>query len=343
MTATMIAIVQDRYGAPADVLAVREVPRPVVAPDEVLVRVAAASVHVDVWHAVTGTPYVIRLLWAGTRRPKVRTPGLDLAGDVVAVGSLVTRFKAGDAVFGESLRGLSVGNGGTFAQFATVPEANLAAKPPHVTYAQAASAATSGGIALMTLRTFGRIEPGQSVLINGAGGGVGSIAIQLCKAAGARVTAVDHRGKIDVMRALGADEVIDYTAGDWTTRSLRHDYIFDVVSNLAPAQWSRLLTPSGLYWRVSHDQFGAVGTRAFGSLPAMFALMARTPFDRRLPKLGFSPPGKGAIIEELRQALADGSLSPIVSRTFSLGQAAAAFQCLREGSVPGRIVIEPHA
>jgi NADPH:quinone reductase-like Zn-dependent oxidoreductase len=339
----MNAIVQDRYGSPDDVLELREVPQPTVGGDEVLVRVMATSVHTDVWHAVTGTPYVIRPLWAGTRRPKVRTPGLDLAGDVVAVGRLVTRFRPGDAVFGECLRGLSVGNGGAFAPYASVPEANLAVKPPRVTYAQAASVATSGSIALMTLRSFGQIDPGQSVLINGGGGAVGSIAIQLCKAAGARVTGVDHHSRIDLMRTLGADEVIDYTAGDWTVRGSRYDYICDVVSNLAPVQWGRMLTPSGLYWRVSHDQFGSAGTRAFGSLPSMFALMARTPFDRRLPRLGFSLPGKSAIVEELRQALAGGTLSPVVGRTFSLGESAAALRCLKDGSVAGRIVIEPQA
>lgn len=178
-------MVQDRYGAVDRVLHLGEVPVPEVDDDEVLVRVRAASVHPDVWHVVTGRPYVLRLMGSGVRRPQSRIPGTDLAGRVESVGRRVARFRVGDEVFGESLRGFQWRNGGTFAEFVAVPEQILEAKPPGVTFEEAASLPTAGIIAVHNLRYGERLGADQDVLINGAGGGVGSIAVQLAKAAGA--------------------------------------------------------------------------------------------------------------------------------------------------------------
>jgi NADPH:quinone reductase-like Zn-dependent oxidoreductase len=208
----MKAVVHDTYGVPSEVLTVRDIAVPAVGDNDVLVRVRAASVHPDVWHVVTGLPYILRLMGNGVRRPKFPVPGSDLAGVVEAVGRTVTRFKAGDDVFGESV---SFGwrNGGAFAEYASVPQEFLALKPANVTFEQAATVPTSGYIALNNLSGAGALA-GQNVMINGAGGCVGPLAIQIAKAAGARVTAVDRAEKLAMMRSLGADRVIDYEKED---------------------------------------------------------------------------------------------------------------------------------
>jgi NADPH:quinone reductase-like Zn-dependent oxidoreductase len=304
----MKAIVQDMYGSPDDVLQLREIAKPVVGNDEVLVRVLAASVHPDVWHVVTGRPYVLRL-GAGLRKPKNPVPGIDLAGQVESVGKNVTRFVPGDEVFGESHRGTQWQNGGAFAEYASVPQDTLALKPKGITFEQAAAVSTSGSIALLNLRGR-KIQPGQSVLINGAGGGVGSIAVQLAKAYGARVTGVDSAEKLEMVRSLGADHVIDYTQEDFTKRGERYDLIFDVASNLSFSDCKALLTPTGTYVRIGHDHFGAVGSGTLGSLPSFFKLLAQAPFSNHLPGLHFSLPSKKdtmAALKELARGAALGS------------------------------------
>jgi NADPH:quinone reductase-like Zn-dependent oxidoreductase len=240
----MRAVVQDRYGPVDEVLHLREVPVPEIAASEVLVRVRAASVHADVWQGVTGRPYLLRLMGSGVRRPKCRIPGTDLAGQVKAVGPSVTRFRVGDEVFGESHQGSQWRNGGTFADFVAVPEEILELKPASVTFEQAATLPTAGTIAVHNLRYGERLRAGQEVLINGAAGGVGSIAVQLAKAAGARVTAVDAAHKLELLRSLGADHVVDYTREDFTRSGRRYDLIFDVASNLTIGDAAqRALTP----------------------------------------------------------------------------------------------------
>ena len=197
----MKAIVQDRYGS-ADVLELREIDRPSIEDDEVLVRVHAASVHADVWHAMRGIPYVLRFMGSGVRRPKHRVPGTDLAGVVESVGIGVTRFRPGDEVFGQSLLANLWRNGGAFAEYAAVPEAMLQLKPARITFEQAAAVPTSGSLAVQHVREEGRVEPGQRVLINGAGGAVGSFAVQLAKGWGANVTGVDATGKLEMLRGF---------------------------------------------------------------------------------------------------------------------------------------------
>lgn len=334
----MKAIVQDKYGSPDEVLKLREIDKPVVGDDEVLVRVRAASVHPDVWHVVTGRPYVLRLAGAGLRKPKNPVPGIDVAGQVESVGKDVTRFAAGDEVFGESHRGSQWQNGGAFAEYASVPQDVLALKPKGITFEQAAAVPTSGSIALLNLR--GRqIQPGHSVLINGAGGGVGSIAVQLAKAYGARVTGIDSAKKLEMVRSLGADHVIDYTQEDFTQRGERYDLIFDVASNLSLSDCKRVLTPAGTYVRIGHDHFGAVGGRTFGSLPSFFKLLARAPFDRHLPDLKFSLPSKKDTMAVLKEFLEAGKLTPVIDRTYPLSEIREAMRYMQEGDVRGKIVI----
>ncbi|MCI0437076.1 MAG: NAD(P)-dependent alcohol dehydrogenase, partial [Gemmatimonadetes bacterium] len=196
---SMKAVVQDRYGSP-DLLEVRDVPEPVPGDDEVLVRVRAASLHPDVWHVVTGQPWVLRVMGAGVLRPANRIPGTDMAGIVERVGNRVRRFRPGDAVFGETGAKHQWANGGAYAELVAVPHDLLESKPVNLTFEQAASVPASGYIALSNLRDRDRFGPGRTVLINGAGGGVGSLALQIVKAHGARVTAVDSTGKLEVLR-----------------------------------------------------------------------------------------------------------------------------------------------
>lgn len=336
----MKAVVQDRYGSPEEVLRLREVDVPVAGDDEVLVRVRAASVHPDVWHVVTGRPYVLRLMGAGLLRPKETVPGTDLAGEVVSVGRGVTRFKAGDEVFGEGFREFQWRNGGTFAEYAAVPEETLALKPAGVSFEQAAVIPTSGIIVLINLRS-GRIQPGHRVLINGAGGGVGTVAVQLAKAYGAHVTGVDGTEKLDFVRSLGADRVVDYTRADFTRSGERYDLIFDVASTLSLAGCKSSLTADGVYVLIGHDHFGRRGRRVLGSLPRVLRLMVLARFVRHLPTPGSPLPSKKDCMAALEELLASGQLTPVVDRAFPLSQVPEAIGYMAEGNPCGRIVITP--
>ena len=218
----MKAVVQAKYGS-LDDLALREVDKPATRNDEVLVRVRAASVHPDVWHVVCGRPYVLRLMGAGFSRPKHPIPGTDMSGVVESVGTNVTGFRQGDQVFGETSTPSQWANGGAYAEFVAVRQDQLALKPDNVTFAQAASVPASGFIALQNLRGASRSLPGKRVLVNGAGGGVGSLALQIAKAYGAHVTAVDGTSKLGMLRSLGADHVVDYTQEDFTRNGHRYD------------------------------------------------------------------------------------------------------------------------
>jgi NADPH:quinone reductase-like Zn-dependent oxidoreductase len=333
----MKAVVQSAYGSP-HVLELREIDKPVVKDDEVLVRVHAASVHPDVWHVVSGRPYVLRLMGSGLRRPKIRVPGTDVAGRVDSTGKDVTRFQPGDEVFGETLSGNQWRNGGAFAEYVSVPQDALALKPGNVTFEQAAAVPTSGLIALQNLPE-GRLRPGQSVLVNGAGGGVGSFAVQLAKAYGAKVTGVDHQTKLDMLRSLGADLVIDYTQKDFTRGGERYDMIFDILGNHSFSDCRRVLTPEGAYVLIGHDRFGDVGGRWLGSLPHFFRLMALSPFMGQLPKSSSSTPSKKDSMAVLKELLETGKLTPVIDRTYSLGEVPEAIRYLAEGKAKGKVVI----
>ena len=335
----MKAIVQRAYGEPEDVLSLRDVPAPALRPDEVLVRVRATSVHPDVWHVVTGRPYVLRLLGAGVRRPRQGIPGTDLAGTVEAVGERVTGFARGDEVFGESTRGSQWTNGGAYAEYAAVPGANLAPKPATVSFEQAAAVPTSGYIALSGLRDQGALRAGQRVLVNGAGGGVGLLAVQLAKALGAEVAAVDGPPRLGLLRAAGADRVIDHTQEDFTRGAQRYDLVLDVPGNHPLAAIERVLTPTGRYVLIAHDGYGRTSGRWLGSLPRVLGLMARAPFDRHLPRSGLSPPSKRETMALLRDLIEAGRVTPAVGEAFPLAAAAPAIRYLAQGLAVGKVVL----
>jgi NADPH:quinone reductase-like Zn-dependent oxidoreductase len=333
----MRAVVQDSYGS-ADLLRVRDVDTPLVGDDEVLVRVRAASVHPDVWHVVTGRPYVLRLMGSGLRRPKHHVPGTDMAGQVEAVGRNVTRFQRGDEVFGETVTGYQWHNGGAYAEYVSVLQDALASKPGNITFEQAAAVPTSGLIALHNLRQ-GRLQPGQRVLVNGAGGGVGAFAVQLAKAQGATVTGVDTTAKLDLIRSLGADHVIDYTQQDFTRADHRYHLIFDVPGNRPFRECRRALTPDGSYVLIGHDGYGDAAGKWLGSLPRALGLVAKSPFMSQLPAINFKLPPKKDSMALLTRHLETGDLTPIVDRTFSLNQVPEALQYLQTGKALGKIVI----
>lgn len=334
----MKAILQDRYG-PSDFLRVGELPVPQPREGQVRVRVRAASIHPDVWHVVTGHPYVLRLMGSGLRRPKNPIPGTDMAGVVDALGPGATRFRIGDPVFGETLRGFQWVNGGAFAEYVSVAEDILALKPPNVSFEEAAAVPSSGVIALHNLRVQGRLRSGQRVLINGAGGGVGTIALQIAKADGAHVTAVDHTAKLEALRALGADRVLDYTREDFTQLPDRYDLIFDVPGNHGLAACRRVLAEGGRYVLIGHDLSRGAGHRVLGSLPRFLGLAVRAAFTDQLPKFTATMAPKGELMEELRRLLETGKLTPRIHRTFPLGEAGAAIRALQEGAFVGKIVL----
>jgi len=338
----MRAIVQDKYGPPSEVLRLAEIPRPAIAQDEVLVRVRAASVHADLWHAVTGRPYSWRFM-LGWRSPRHPVPGTDLAGVVESVGTRVTRFKPGDEVFGETLRGFGLANGGAFAEYASAPEQSLALKPQNVTFEQAASIPSSGYIAFANLTRAGDSMKGQRVLVNGAGGGVGTIALQMLKARGAHVTAVDAGPKLSMLQSLGADETVDYTRTNFVEQGIQYDLIFDIASNLSLQECRRALKPAGLYVWIGHEHYGhAKGGPFFGrGFPQMFRLMARSVFgDPNLPKIRFPiviPSLKDAMAA-MRDLMAEGKLIPFVE-AYPLESVADAFRTLQDGKVFGKVVL----
>jgi NADPH:quinone reductase-like Zn-dependent oxidoreductase len=333
----MRAVVQDGYGSP-DRLRLTEVDRPEPGEDEVLVRVRATSVHPDVWHVVSGRPFVLRLMGSGLRRPGCPIPGTDLAGVVAATGRAVTRFRVGDEVFGESLRGFSWRNGGAWAEYAAAPEEGLAIKPANVTFEQAAAVPTAGYIVLVNLPA-GWPLPGQRVLVNGAAGGVGAIVVQLAKAHDAHVTGVDHTRKLDLVRTLGADDVVDYTSTDVTQSGRRYDLIVDIPGDRPFAAYRRILTPEGKYVLIGHDHYGQAGRRWVGSLPRFARLGILAMFSRHLRRSGPGRPSKSAAMETLRTHLQAGQLAPVVDRTFPLDEAGEAIRYLVGGQSLGRVLL----
>lgn len=333
----MRAIVQERYG-PVDDLRLSEVERPEPAKDEVLVRVRAASVHPDVWHVVTGQPAVLRLMGSGVRHPTNRVPGTDVAGVVESVGQAVTRFRPGDEVFGETIRGVQWRNGGAFAEYATAPEVGVALKPSGVSFEEAAAVPTAGLIALNNLPQR-RVPPGSRVLVNGAAGGVGAFAMQLAKTYGAEVTGVDHPRKHALVRSLGADRFIDYTREDFTRSGERWDLVFDVPGNHSFREVRRALEPRGDYVLIGHDAFGATGHHWLGSVPRMLGLMARSAVTPGLGGGSFASPDKRRLMTTLAGFLETGQLRVVVDRVFPLAQAPEALRYLISGRSVGRIVI----
>ena len=336
----MKAVVQHRYGSPED-LELGEVEKPVPGNDEVLVLVRAASVHPDVWHVVSGRPYVLRLMGAGFSRPRNAIPGTDMAGIVESVGGGVTRFGPGDAVFGETIPAQQWSNGGAYAEYVCVQQDLLALKPDNITFEQAASVPSSGYIALQNLRDVGRLGPGRAVLINGAGGGVGALALQIVKAHGAHVTAVDSTGKLGMLRSLGADEVVDYTQEDFTRRGVRYDLIFDVPGNRPFSAFKEALAPDGRYVPIGHEHYGASGRRVFGLIPHFMKLMLISRFVKRLRGPGTAMPTKSEAIAALRDFLEAGAITPVIDSTYPLSEVRNAFRRMMEDEIQGKVMITP--
>jgi NADPH:quinone reductase-like Zn-dependent oxidoreductase len=326
---TMKAIVQDTYGAP-EVLELRDIDRPVPADDEVLVRVHAAGLDRGVWHVMTGLPYLIRVVvpTLGLRRPKVPVRGMDVAGRVEAVGNDVTRFRPGDAVFGWT-------DGGSYAEYASAPEDHFALKPANVTFEQAAAVPISGLAALQGLRDVGEVQPGQKVLIIGAAGGVGSFAVQLAKAFGAHVTGVASTAQVELVRSIGADDVVDYTRDDVTDGTRHWDLVLDTAGHRSLSRLRRALAPGGTLVIVGSEVRG----RWMGGFDRNLRAVALSRLvGQRLRMLSSKP--RQQDLQTLRELLEAGKLTPVVDRTYPLAEAPEAIRYLVEGhGGGGKIVI----
>jgi len=322
----MRAIVQDRYGT-ADVLELRTVDRPRAASTEVLIEVHAAGVDRGVVHLISGTPYLIRLAGYGMAKPKHLIPGADVAGRVVAVGDDVTRFRPGDEVFG-------VANG-SYAEYATAAEHKLVHKPPNITFQQAGVATISGGTALQALVDVGKMDAGQHVLVIGASGGVGSYAVQLAKAFGGVVTGVCSAGKVDMVRAIGADHVIDYSAQDFVDGTTRYDLIIDIGGRNSIRRLRRVLTPTGTLV-ITGGEGGGRWTGGFVERrlgAAALSLLVRQRLTGFINKEHFT------IIERLSAHLASGAVVPVIDRVVDLEHVPDAIRELDAGRIAGKVAV----
>jgi NADPH:quinone reductase-like Zn-dependent oxidoreductase len=317
----MKAVVYERYGTP-DVLRLADVEQPVPKDSEVLLRVHAVSVNGSDWETLRGKPLYARA--GGLQRPRRRTLGSDIAGRVEMVGRTVTRFQRGDEVFGDNLQHM-----GGFAEYACAPEQALIAKPAGLTFEQAATIPQSGVIALQGIRDKGRVRPGDRVLINGAGGGAGMFAVQLAKLHGAEVTGVDNTAKLEFVRSLGADYVVDHTREDFTRNSRQYDLILDVAAHRSVFDVRRALAPTGRYLYVG----GSVGT--------LFQVLVVGPLigtaGRRIRLLAVRPNlGDLAAVTEMCET---GKILPVIDRLYPLSEVPDALRYLGEGRARGKLVI----
>jgi len=298
--------------------------------------------HADVWHVVEGVPLALRLFGNGLLKPTRKVPGTDLAGRVEAIGKKVTRFTVGDDVFGESVQ-LGWWNGGAYAEYAAVPQEFLVLKPANITFEQAAVVPTSGFIALSNLGMRSSFD-GTQVLINGAGGCVGTLAIQIARSRGAHITAVDCTSKLALMRSLGAHEVIDYTKEDVTERGGRYDFILDVASTLSHGAYKRILATGGVYMPIGHAHYGRargrMGGRIVGSLPYFIGRLLFSLLNSR-KREAFKLPTKQQAMTTLKALIESGDLTPVVVRVFGLAGVADAMRCMQDVNTLGRIVIVP--
>jgi NADPH:quinone reductase-like Zn-dependent oxidoreductase len=324
----MRAIVQDEYGSLAErVLRLdEEADRPAVAGDEVLVHVRAASVDRGTWHIMAGLPYPIRLAGFGLRAPKPLNPGRSFAGTIASVGQAVTELAAGDEVFGTCE--------GSFAEYACASPRRVAPKPANLSFEQAAAMPVSGLTALQAVRDQGQVEAGQQVLVVGASGGVGTFAVQIAKAFGAEVTGVCSPTKVDLVRGLGADHVVDYTREDFAAGGRRYDVILDTGGNRRLADLRRALTPRGRLVLVG----GETGGRLLGGSERSLRALALSPFVKQ--KLGtFIASENAADLLVLRELAQAGDVTPAIGRTYPLSDTAVALGDLQAGRARGKLVI----
>ena len=323
-TATMRAIVQDTYGT-ADVWRHARVPRPEAAEDEVLIRVRAAGLDRGTWHLMTGQPYLLRLGF-GLRGPKNPVPGRDLAGTVETVGPAVTKFAPGDEVYGTAA--------GSLAEYTVADEEKIARKPVNLSFEQAAVVPVSAGTALQALCDVGHVQPGQTVLIIGASGGVGSFAVQLAKTLGAEVTGVCSTAKLELVRSLGADHVIDYTREDFAETGDRYDLILDIAGNPTLSRLRRALTPTGTAVITGGEDGGSLtggmNRQLRGLLLSLFVSQRLTMFVNN---------ERGSDLERLTDLIEAGSVTPSVDRVYPLDEAPDAMRHLAAGKVRGKVAI----
>lgn len=320
----MKAIVQDRYGS-AEVLELRDIAKPIPAEDEVLIEVAAASLHAGDYFLTSGLPYLMRL-GTGFRKPRKSTPGFDMAGTVVAVGSKVTEFTPGDEVFGEA--------NGSCAEYIVTSPKKILPKPVNLTSEQAATMAVSGTAALRGIRDAGNVKPGDKVLINGAAGGVGTFAVQIAKATGAEVTGVCSTGNVEMLRTIGADHVIDYTQEDFTKGDARYDVILDNVANHSPASMRGVLVPTGKLIPNSGRSDGKI----FGAFGRMIGGLVSSLFLRRQGRPYFAPVKKNGLTA-LKELVEAGDVTPVIGETYPLEATPAAMAAIGAGHSRGKIII----
>ena len=317
----MKAITQDRYGS-AEVLETRDIARPEIAHDEVLVRVHAASIHIGDWVLMTGVPYVMRMA-TGLSKPKHRVPGTDVAGTVEAVGAQVLGLQPGDEVFGWCA--------GAFAEYASGLADQFVKKPASLTFEQAAAVGVSATTALQLLRDDGKVQPGQNVLVNGASGGVGTFAVQIAKAFGAEVTGVCSTRNVDIVRSIGADHVIDYTREDFRTGTARYDLILDNVGDRSMADTRRALTPNGmLISNGGGHSGGKLGRVIRNALASMVVRQQARPSVKTQNR---------ADLVALKELVEAGKVTPVIGGTYPLGQTAEAIGHVAGGHARGTLVI----
>ena len=322
----MKALVQDTYGH-GDVLHVRDIERPAPGAGEVLVRVAAAGMDRGAWHFMTGEPYLMRILGFGLRAPGVAVPGTNFAGVVEAVGPGVTDFVAGDEVYGATR--------GTFAEYAVAPVGKVAPKPPQLSFEEAAVLPYPTFVALQALRDHGRVQPGQHVLVVGASGAVGTIAVQLAVAFGATVTGVCSARGADLVRSLGASDVIDYTTADFADGSRRFDLVLDIGGRASVARLRRALTPTGTLVIV-----GGEGGRWIGGIQRQLWAGVVSAFVPQ--KLGaFVTREHAGELLAMNDLVAAGKVRPVLGPAYRLADGAAAVAAFERADSPGRIVVSP--
>jgi NADPH:quinone reductase-like Zn-dependent oxidoreductase len=319
----MKAVVVERYGTP-DALELRDVSEPVPKPGEVVVRVLAASVNDWDWGLIRGKPFVVRLLH-GLFKPRVQIPGCDIAGRVEAVGEGVDEFKPGDAVYGD----LSASGFGAFAEYACAPESGLARMAAGMTFEQAAAIPQAGMLAVQGLIDVGGVRTGQKVLLNGAGGGVGTFALQLAKLHDAEVTVVDKTEKLEMLRGMGADRLIDYVTTDFTKMGGRFDLVLDVKTNRSPLAYARALRRGGIYVTVG------------GDMPRVLQLMVLGPLLSRLSarKMRIVGLKTNKDLGYMNQLFEAGQLRPVIDRVYPLAELPAALRFFGTGDHKGKIVI----
>lgn len=319
----MRAIAYHNYGSP-DVLQCEEIEKPTAGDDEVLIKVRAASVNPLDRHFMRGEPYIIRAM-TGLRKPKTTRLGVDLAGQVEAVGRNVTRFQPGDEVFGASR--------GVFAEYVCADENNLALKPANITFEQAAAIPVAAITALQGLRDKGRIQPGQKVLINGAAGGVGTFAVQIAKSFGADVTGVCSARNLDMVRSIGADHVIDYTREDFAQSGQRYDLIFDCVGNRSLSACRRVMTPKGIYVIIGGPAGRWVGPLA----PSLRALLVSPFVSQSLVMFTASINKEDMVV--LKELIEARKVMPVIDRCYTLSEVPEAIRYLEEGHARGKVII----